>query len=152
MVDCKVSDATLDDLPYMVNLLEILFSQEHDFDPNPILQVTALTALLSDARVGRLFVAKDANGSVIGMVSLLFTVSTATGGRAAWLEDLVVLPCFRGQGVGTRLLDHAMGWARRHDIKRITLLTDAENTRAQSLYVRKGFTPSPMVPLRLHLD
>jgi GNAT superfamily N-acetyltransferase len=152
MFECSVTAATLDDLPMMVNLLDVLFTQERDFTPNPILQVTALSAFLADARVGKLFVAKDENASVIGMVSLLFTVSTATGGRAAWLEDLVVLPSMRSKGVGTRLLEHAIDWARRHDIKRITLLTDADNEPAQSLYLRKGFMRSHMVPMRLHLD
>jgi len=152
MFECSVTAATLDDLPMMVNLLDVLFAQERDFTPNPILQVTALSALLADARVGKLFVARDANASVIGMVSLLFTVSTATGGRAAWLEDLVVLPSMRSKGVGTRLLEHAIAWARRHDIKRITLLTDADNEPAQSLYLREGFRRSHMVPMRLHLD
>jgi GNAT superfamily N-acetyltransferase len=150
MADCTVTDASTDDVPAMVELLRILFAQERDFQPRFHLQTAALNALQSRSDIGRLFVARR-ESNVVGMVSLLFTISTATGGKVAWLEDLVVMPNVRGEGIGTQLLQHVIGWARRHDIKRITLLTDSDNEGAQHLYLSQGFTASRMVPLRLHL-
>ena len=141
----------MQDIPSMVNLLEVLFAAERDFEPNAALQAAALRNLLEQPSVGHLFVAK-AETSVVGMVSLLFTISTASGGRAAWLEDLVVSVPLRGHGIGSQLLRYAIGWARRHDIKRITLLTDFDNERAQRLYIQEGFAPSRMVPLRLQIE
>lgn len=146
----RVREACAADLGAMVELLGFLFKQEMDFVPSATKQRRALQAILAQPSVGRLFVLTRGQ-SVLGMVSLLFTVSTAEGGKAAWLEDLVVRPEQRGHGLGTRLLRAAVDWARKEGITRITLLTDATNAGARALYLRHGFSVSAMQPLRLHL-
>ena len=88
---------------------------------------------------------------VVGMVSLLFTISTAEGGPACWLEDMVVGPDRRGDGLGSRLLQHAIHYARIHGFSRITLLTDKVNAGAIRFYERHGFVESAMTALRLDL-
>jgi len=85
------------------------------------------------------------------MASLLFTVSTAEGGKAAWFEDLIVHPDYRRQGTGQKMLAYVIGQARAEGVLRITLLTDMQNERAQALYRRAGFVGSPMRPMRLKL-
>jgi ribosomal protein S18 acetylase RimI-like enzyme len=85
------------------------------------------------------------------MVNLLFTISTAAGGRAAWLEDMVVHPSYRGRGIGESLLRHAIDEARALGCSRITLLTDQTNGSAIRFYERAGFVRSQMVPFRLSL-
>ena len=90
-------------------------------------------------------------GNIVGMVSILFTVSTAEGGRAAWLEDLIVHPVWRGQGVGRQLLDQAIGEAKAAGCLRVTLLTDQTNEAAMKFYRRAGFGRSGMTPFRLRL-
>ena len=85
------------------------------------------------------------------MASLLFTISTAEGGKAAWFEDLVVRPEHRQQGTGEKMLGYVVSQARAEGVLRITLLTDMQNERAQALYRRAGFVGSPMRPMRLKL-
>jgi ribosomal protein S18 acetylase RimI-like enzyme len=85
------------------------------------------------------------------MINLLYTVSTALGARVALLEDMVVLPQFRGVGAGSKLLQAAIAHARASGCKRITLLTDGDNEAAQKFYSNHGFTASRMVPFRLKL-
>ena len=138
------------DLPQLVELLGLLFAQEADFAPDAEKQRRALELILGDPAVGRVFVARDGN-RVAGMASLLFTPSTAEGGKAAWLEDLVVRPEYRGRGVGTSLVEHVIAQARGEGVSRITLLTDADNAGAQRLYRSLGFSPSAMRPMRLKL-
>ena len=58
----------------------------------------------------------------------------------------------RGQGVGSLLLDYAIRFAKDHDCKRVTLLTDADNERAQQFYTKQGFTHSSMQVYRKHLN
>jgi GNAT superfamily N-acetyltransferase len=146
----RVREACAADLGAMVELLGFLFQQEADFAPSTAKQRRALQLILAQPSLGRLFVLTRAD-VVLGMVSLLFTISTAEGGKAAWLEDLVVRPEQRGRGHGTRLLRGAVDWARKEGITRITLLTDASNLGARGLYLRHGFSVSAMQPLRLHL-
>ena len=105
---------------------------------------------MDDPHAGRIFAAR-VDGEIVGMVSLLFTISTAEGTKACWLEDMVVRPEQRGKGLGTRLLEHAIHYAKAHGFSRITLLTDPTNEGAIRFYQRYGFGTSAMIPLRLHL-
>ena len=86
-----------EDVPRLADLLGLLLAQEADFAPDPEKQRRALRAIVADASMGRIYVARD-GAEPVAMVSLLYTVSTAEGGKAAWLEDLVVRPDRRGQG------------------------------------------------------
>lgn len=146
----RVREARSTDIGAMVELLGYLFKQERDFFPAAAKQRRALEILMAQPAMGRLFVLTRGL-KILGMVSLLFTISTAEGGKAAWLEDLVVRPDQRDRGLGTRLLRAAVDWARKEGLTRITLLTDADNARARRLYLRQGFAASAMQPLRLHL-
>ncbi|VVM07025.1 GNAT family N-acetyltransferase [Methylacidimicrobium tartarophylax] len=143
--------ATSEDIPVLVRLLEILFSQEEEFTPNGALQEQGLRAILSDPQIGEIMLAEE-DGRPIGMVSLLYSVSTALGARVAILEDMVIDPARRGAGVGSALLARALQLCRERQCARVTLLTDARNAEARGFYEKFGFTQSTMIPLRLVLQ
>jgi GNAT superfamily N-acetyltransferase len=146
----RIEPATLEDLPQLAELLLGLFAQEADFEPDREKQLGGLRQIIEDARIGRILVARDGR-EVVGMVNLLFTISTAEGGRVAWLEDLIVHPSHRGKGMGSQLIKEAVQFARERGIRRITLLTDGDNSDAIRFYERHGFSKSAMRPMRLHL-
>lgn len=147
----QIMPATATDIPELSQLLTLLFSQEADFTPDQTAQNRGLAQIIGDPATGLILVARQ-SGQIVGMVNLLYTVSTALGGRVALLEDMVVTPSARGFGVGSQLLDYAIKSARQHGCKRITLLTDRLNGPAQRFYQKHGFGRSAMVPLRLALD
>lgn len=138
------------DLPRLVELLGLLFAQEAEFRPDAAKQAAGLQQILAQPGRGRIYVARDGRRPV-AMASLLFTISTAEGGKAAWLEDLVVDPAYRRQGIGQKMLAFLVEQARAEGVLRITLLTDMQNERAQALYRRAGFVGSPMRPMRMKL-
>jgi ribosomal protein S18 acetylase RimI-like enzyme len=138
------------DLPRLVELLGILFESEAEFSPNAEKQRVALQAILADPSKGKIFVAREGR-EVVAMASLLYTISTAEGGKAALFEDLVTAPEYRKRGIGEALLKHVVAQARAEGVLRITLLTDMQNERAQAMYRRAGFVGSPMKPMRLKL-
>jgi ribosomal protein S18 acetylase RimI-like enzyme len=144
------SSATPEDLPQLVALLGLLFTQEADFTPHEGKQQRALEMILANPSHGRIYVAREGE-RVVAMATLLYTVSTAEGGRAALFEDLVVRPEHRGRGIGKALLAHVIERARADGVLRLTLLTDGDNERAQALYRAAGFSPSAMRPMRLKL-
>lgn len=148
-----ISTASPDDIPQLVDLLGVLFTQEADFRPDAARQERALRLLIGSPGAGVVFVARGGPGGdqVLGTVSLLHTISTAEGGPAAWLEDMVVRPDQRGTGLGTRLLRHAIDHARTAGLVRIQLLADRDNAGALRFYGRQGFTEASSVPLRLRL-
>lgn len=147
----QIQKATAADIPDLCDLLTELFSQEVEFTPDQNLQANGLAQIILNREAGVIMVARNDGGDVIGMINLLFTVSTALGARVALLEDLVVAPSERGLGVGTQLLTEGISLAKEMGCKRITLLTDASNEGAQHLYARHGFTRSTMLPMRLSL-
>jgi GNAT superfamily N-acetyltransferase len=142
-----VDTATPSDIPALCDLLDLLFAQEADFVPDRARQERGLRLILDDARVGVILVAR-AGDQIAGMVNLLFTVSTAEGARVMLLEDMIVRPDHRGQGVGLLLIEAAIARAAREGCPRITLLTDEDNNQAQWFYGRAGFRRSAMIPMR----
>jgi GNAT superfamily N-acetyltransferase len=145
-----VRPAVAGDVPRLCELLAILFAQEAEFRPDAARQSAGLRLILEQPGEGVILCAEE-DGQVVGMAVLLFTVSTAEGGRAAWLEDVVVDPDRRGGGVGAALLAACVDQARASGCRRITLLTDGANEAAIRFYGRRGFVASPMIPLRLAL-
>lgn len=151
MKDITLASANPEDIPALSDLLGLLFSLEEDFQPNREKQQCALRMILENPAAGRIFVARSGE-RIIGMVNLLFLISTAEGGKVLLLEDFIVHPDFRKRGLGTFMLRHVITFARQEKFSRITLLTDKHNASARGLYQRHGFTPSSMIPLRLHLS
>ena len=145
-----ISLATLADIKPMAVLLQLLLEQEADFTPNTNLQKEGLRLIIENKEIGQLLVLKD-NQAVVGMVNLLFTISTALGSKVAILEDVIVHPDYRKQGLGSKLIEAAIAFAKENHCKRITLLTDSNNETAHTLYKKYGFTKSGMVPFRLML-
>ncbi len=146
-----LGSAARSDIPRLTELLGLLFSQEREFTPDQEKQREALEAILADRSRGRIFVAREGS-EVVGMASLLYTVSTAEGGKAALFEDLIVDPKHRRKGIGSKLVNYVIQQARAEGVLRITLLTDLENDTALGLYRKLGFVDSPMQPMRLHLQ
>lgn len=146
-----IEQATLEDLPQLTDLLFDLFSQEADFVPDRSKQMRGLRLILEQPNRGRIFVLRQ-NGTIFGMINLLFTISTAEGGFVILLEDVIVHRDFRGQGFGDKLLQHAIEYARKKDFARITLLTDRMNADGQRFFKAHGFIESKMIPMRMYLS
>jgi GNAT superfamily N-acetyltransferase len=143
----QITPAKTSDIPALCDLLSILFSQEVEFKPNHEAQCRGLARIISNPEIGLIVVARQEN-QIIGMVNLLYTISTALGDRVAILEDMVVSPNARSSS----LLTQAIQFAQLYGCKRITLLTDSTNQSAQRFYQKHGFGFSAMVPLRLSLS
>ena len=135
MSNFNIDFATSADIPALCQLLTLLFAQEAEFQPDIAVQQRGLNAILTNADVGEILVARQ-NVQIVGMVSLLYSISTALGGRVALLEDMVVAPLLRGSGLGSQLLTAAITHAQQRGCLRITLLTDADNYVAVAVTFR----------------
>lgn len=146
----EIVRAETKDIPDLCRLLAYLFEQEAEFSPDTKAQEKGLRLIIDDPRTGDILIMRE-NGQAAGMVNLLYTVSTAMGGKVAVLEDMVISPEHRNGGTGGRLLKAAVEHAKKQGCLRITLLTDTVNEKAQRFYERHGFSISPMLPMRLVL-
>jgi GNAT superfamily N-acetyltransferase len=138
------------DIPALVELLGILFTQEAELEPDPEKQRRALQIILADGSRARIYVARDGE-RIVAMAALHFTTSTAEGGKVAWFEDCIVRPEHRRQGLGKALLEYVVAQARAEGALRVMLLTDGDNHSAQALYRKSGFRDSAMLAMRLKL-
>lgn len=143
----QVSFATDADIGPMSDLLHELFTLESDFRPQREKQLAALHWLLAHPTHGRLFVLRDAD-RVVGMANALISISTAEGGPVLMLEDVIVAASHRGAGLGRLLIEHVLRWAASEGMRRVTLLTDHDNSVALAFYEKLGFAPSAMVVRR----
>ncbi len=146
--DLRIEAATLEDMPRLVELLMALFAEEEDFTPDPRKQEHGLRLILEQPNRGRIFVLRT-DHTVVAMINLLFTISTAEGGPVVVMEDLIVHPQHRRMGCGGRLLQHAIQFARQKGFHRITLLTDRLSAESQAFFNKHGFTFSSMIPMRM---
>jgi len=147
----RVEPATLAQLDDLVDLVMDLFRMEEDFEPDREKQLRGLRLILEQPNRGRIFVVRT-DHKIIGMVNLLFTISTAEGGFVILMEDVVIHPHHRGHGYGSILMEHVVAFAREKGFHRITLLTDQISEESQRFFQRFGFDRSRMVPMRLNLD
>ena len=136
-----IEPATEADLDELSEMLGGLFAQESDFRPDKDKQLRGLRLIFEQPSRGRVFVLRR-DGAIVGMINLLFTISTAEGGFVMLLEDLVIHKQFQGHGYGAKLLNHK-------NFLRITLLTDRPENQAQEFFRRHGFHESSMIPMRL---
>jgi GNAT superfamily N-acetyltransferase len=143
-----IEPATEADLDELSEMLGGLFAQEGDFRPDKERQLRGLRLIFEQPSRGRVFVLR-CDGAIVGMINLLFTISTAEGGFVILLEDLVIHKKSQGHGFGSMLLNHAIEFARQKNFLRITLLTDRPENVAQEFFRRHGFVESSMIPMRL---
>lgn len=147
----QIVPATIEDLPQLAELLMDLFEMEGDFEPNYEKQEKGLRMIIEHPNRGRILVLRNSN-KIIGMVNMLFTISTAEGGLVLILEDFIIHPMNRGMGYGKQLLNEVKKFAKEKDFIRITLLTDKISEESQKFFKKQDFKFSQMIPMRMYLS
>ena len=66
----------------------------------------------------------------------------------AKLRLFLIDPSARGQGLGARMLDQAMGWARAQGYRAMELWTHESHRAACALYARAGWRMVRSAPAR----
>lgn len=90
-----------------------------------------------------LAVVTDDREKVVGTCQLTFTPTLSRGGALrATLEAVRVARTLRGQGVGSSLMQWAIGYATERGARLLQLTSDASRTQAHAFYARLGFVPS----------
>jgi ribosomal protein S18 acetylase RimI-like enzyme len=84
------------------------------------------------------FVAKDGAG-VVGLAGLTINQSLVESGNFAFIEELVVGEKYRRNGVGQKLLDACIIFAKEQECQSIVLTSGNERYAAHKLYEKNGF-------------
>jgi ribosomal protein S18 acetylase RimI-like enzyme len=138
----SIRKAQFDDLRVMARLIGELFAIESDFKSDFDKQYTGLKLLFRENNTD-ILVAKYRN-TAIGMVTVQRVISSAEGGYAGLIEDVIVREEYRGMGVGSRLIERVVSLARERGYLRLQLAADKANHRALEFYTRHGFHKTHM--------
>lgn len=150
-MNTKICKAVISDIDELNNLLESLFSQEQEFAVNKQQQLNGLKLIISNPQIGEIFIIKVDN-KIVGMLNILYTISTAKGNKVAIFEDFIIAKEYRKKGLGGKLIKFAIQYVQEQSCSRITLLTEKENVIAIKFYEKLGFQHSSMIPMRMQLQ
>lgn len=135
--------ADISDIEAIAGLLAELFSIEKDFKIDKQKQLDALSIILQEP--SSVCIVAVLENEVVGFASMQRVISTAIGGYSGIIEDVIVQEDKRKLGIGNMLLDRLFLEAKLQDFKRLQLLCDTTNTKAQEFYSKHGFKKSQMV-------
>lgn len=88
----------------------------------------------------------DDNGQTAGYAMTARGYSTEYGGICIWLEDLYILPEYRGAGIGTQFFSYLEDLYCKEAV-RLRLEVAADNTRAIEVYKKCGYRTLPYVEM-----
>jgi GNAT superfamily N-acetyltransferase len=144
MAAMRIRTATRADVPAIVALLadDPLGAQRESLGESPSELEPYLRAFaVLDADPHQVLVVADREGVVVGTAQLsLLAGLSRRGATRAQIEGVRVAASERGSGLGTTLIEWAVGEARERGCALVQLTSDKSRVDAHRFYERLGFT------------
>ena len=136
-LEVKLRPATPDDIPLLLSLIGAMASFEK-------LELSTTEESLRESLFGEAPAARSLLAFIgeqpVAYATWFFTFASMTGKRGLWLDDLFVVPTYRGKGIGRALMKYFAGIALRHRCARFEWMVLDWNEPAISFYKRLGAT------------
>lgn len=100
----SIRAATITDIPLILELIRALAAYEREPDAVKTTAADLLRDGFGERPVFECLIAEDGQGEAAGFALFFYNYSTWRGRAGIHLEDLFVLPKFRGLGIGKSLL------------------------------------------------
>lgn len=137
----EVRQATQADAPVVVELAQRLLSELGGFQTGPVAEQEAFCSRLLASGHYTAFLAHDARGVPLGLLTLNEVEALYVSGRLGWIQELYVDPEARSAGVGQQLIAAAQAYGQERGWKRLEVNTPdaADWPRTVAFYRRTGF-------------
>ncbi|UBF27214.1 GNAT family N-acetyltransferase [Kovacikia minuta CCNUW1] len=130
--------ASVSDIEVLIQLMREFYEHEH-LSFNEQTARSALQLILSNHLYGQIYLIRIAQ-EIIGYLVVTFGFSLEFGGRDAFVDELYIQEKYRRQGIGTKGLQFAEEICQEQGIQALHLEVERENTKAQAVYRKAGFT------------
>ncbi|WP_319479208.1 GNAT family N-acetyltransferase [uncultured Draconibacterium sp.] len=134
-MDINIRKATEKDFPAIFGLITELAEYEESLDKVS----NSLELMYEQKDYFNCYVAETEEKEIIGMALYYFSYYTWVG-KTLYLDDLYVKEAWRGNGLGTRLMDKMFEVAKAEKCNRFRLQVLNWNEPAIKLYEKSGFT------------
>lgn len=125
------------DVPLLAAMMPDLYhGDEHT--PDATQWAAGVRGLISAPEHGRVWLIRMQD-ELAGYVVLTFGYSLEYFGPYAFLDELYLLPAFRGRGIGTEVIAWLVAYARRTGLRSLHLEVDEANADGQRFYLARGF-------------
>lgn len=136
-----IKAAALADMPQLISMILQMYEEETDVEPMTPEKAAALTQhLLTNPDHGKMYlIYENAASSAAGYFIVTICYNVEHAGIIANLEDLFILPEYRGRGLGQTCLEYVeKEYAHAVALK---LEVSPSNHGAQKLYRKNGYLP-----------
>jgi ribosomal protein S18 acetylase RimI-like enzyme len=99
--------------------------------------LAGLVPLLAENQHGVVLVAEEEK--IIGYSILTWGWGIESGGMEALVDEMLIHPSRRGEGIGEMLLQATLERAKQAGVKVVFLETEKDNPRSRKLYSKVGF-------------
>lgn len=129
--------AGAEDIPLLIGLMREFYA-EGGYELEPTRAAEAFAAVISDERLGFVWIIQDGQEDV-GHAVLTLRYAMEYGGMVGCLDDLYVRPAWRNKGLSTAGLAAVRKFCENLAIRALTVEVGFDNVPAQRVYERAGF-------------
>ena len=129
------------DIPVLLALMSEFYA-ESSYELNHAVAESAFAAILSDERLGYVWLIDD-EAKNVGYLVLTLRFGMEYGGLIGCLDDLFVVPRSRNKGLSTAALIQVRDFCKISGVRAITVEVGFSNGPAQAVYRRVGLVEAP---------
>lgn len=132
-MEFKIRLAEEDDFEKIIGLIR----EFAEFEKHPEAMANSAERMKTEKDYFSCFVAETHENEIIGYVAWFFSYYTWSG-KSIYIDDIYVKELFRGKGIGSKLLNQVIGFARKEECHRVRWQVSDWNVQAMQLYRKMG--------------
>lgn len=132
-MEITIRDANETDYPQIIDL----FKDFATFEKLPEKMVNSVERMMKEKDFFNCFVAVTSDDRIIGYATYFFCYYTWIG-KSLYMDDLYVTPEYRANGIGTKLIDRVIGFAKTSQCHKLRWQVSGWNKSAIEFYKNIG--------------